>query len=65
MLTVSDKNSPKYCEIKSNKPFDKGVLANKILRDSKNAISKRKSISLNYLISRILIAQSEQAYLVR
>ena len=53
MLTVSDKNSPKYCEVKSNKPFDKGVLANKILRDSKNAISKRKSISLNYNIKNL------------
>ena len=35
MLTISDKKSPKYCEMKSNKPYDKGVLAKKILKDSR------------------------------
>ena len=53
MLTISDKKSPKYCEMKSNKPYDKGVLAKKILKDSKDAISKRKSISLEYSIKNL------------
>jgi glutamate synthase (NADPH/NADH) large chain len=53
MLTISDKKSPKYCEMKSNKPYDKGILAKKILIDSKDAISKRKSISLDYSIKNL------------
>ena len=53
MLTISDKKSARYCEMKSNKPYDKGVLAKKILKDSKNAILKRKSISLDYTIKNL------------
>ena len=38
---------------KSNKPYDKGLLARKILKDSKNAIMKRKSITLEYDIKNL------------
>ncbi len=50
MLTITNNASPKFCQLKFNKPFDKGNLARKILKDSKDAISKRKSLSLNYKI---------------
>ncbi len=50
LLVVSNKKSPKYCSLKSNKPFDKGSLAKKILQDSKDSILKRNSIELNYTI---------------
>ena len=50
MLAISNKNSSKSCQLKFNKPFDKGLLAKKILIDSKSAITKRKSISLSYKI---------------
>ena len=53
MLTISNKKSPRYCEMKSNKPYDNGVLAKKILKDSKDAISKRKSLSLKYSIKNL------------
>ena len=29
MLTIANKKSDKYCTTKSNKPYDKGVLARK------------------------------------
>jgi glutamate synthase (NADPH/NADH) large chain len=53
MLTISDKKSPKYCNVKSNKPYDKGVLAKRILRDSKDAILNRRSKTLNYDIKNL------------
>ena len=53
MLTISDKKSPKYCNVKSNKPYDKGILAKRILRDSKDAILNRRSKTLNYDIKNL------------
>ncbi len=53
MLVVTNKKSPKYCNIRSNKPFDRGALAKKILADSKNSILERKSIELNYQIKNL------------
>ena len=53
MLTIANKKSDKYCTTKSNKPYDKGVLARKILKDSKNAIMNRKSITLEYYIKNL------------
>jgi glutamate synthase (NADPH/NADH) large chain len=53
MLTISDKKSPKYCNVKSNKPYDKGILAKRILRDSKDAILNRMSKTLNYDIKNL------------
>ena len=53
MLTVANKKSDKHCTIKTNKPYDKGVLAKKIHKDSKNAILKRKSICLEYNIKNL------------
>jgi len=53
MLTISDKKSPKYCNVKSNKPYDKGILAKRILKDSKDAILNRRSKTLNYDIKNL------------
>ena len=53
MLVITNKKSSKYCIMKSNKPFDRGSLAKKILADSKDSIRHRKSIELSYSIRNI------------
>ena len=39
-----------FCTSKKNPPWDKGVLAKKILKDTKNAIDKNQHIALDYKI---------------
>ena len=51
-LLYQNKNitEPYYCEVKQNNPWDKGVLAKKILKEIKPIIKLNKSDSLNYTI---------------
>ena len=50
-LLVSVKNdSPKHCTTKSNRPFDKAVLAKKILKDALPFINKKQTVTLSYKI---------------
>ena len=50
-LLFSVKNgSPKYCTKKSNNPFDKAILAKKILKDAFPFIKKKEKATLSYKI---------------
>ena len=53
MLTITNKKSQKHCTTKTNAPYDKGVLARRILKDSKKAIEKKESICLKYNIKNL------------
>ena len=52
LLYKDSKNDEAYfCKSKKNKPWDKGVLARKIMKDAKSHIDQEDSISLDYDIA--------------
>ena len=50
LLVKNNKKSGRYCTTKSNDPFDKAILAKKILRDAMPYIRKKQKKSFSYKV---------------
>ena len=50
LMFKPDNTSSYFCTTKSNKPFDKALLAKKILKDASGAIKNKRRKTLNYQI---------------
>ena len=47
------RNKPRQCEVERNQPFDRGILAEKIVRDTRNAVKNCTGGEFHYAISNV------------